>query len=223
MPARPPCAESHPRTSPEGTSPEETGYRSVTGREHWSMPGTNPALRVGMLGLAAALAVIACTPGTVVVGTDPGAHPRSPTSPADPSPVDSDHAAVASRIIQHTNDARIGLGLAPLAMNARLMHAAQLHAEQMSQAGRMEHTLPSARYPALTDRLAAAGYEWSATAENIALDYREAAGAVDGWMRSPSHRANMLSATYSEMGAGYMVDARGHRYYVQVFGRPRQR
>jgi uncharacterized protein YkwD len=130
---------------------------------------------------------------------------------------------VAARIVQHTNDARRGQGRAPLAMNARLMHAAQLHAEQMSRAGRMEHTLPNARFPALTDRLAAAGYEWSATAENIALDYREAAGAVDGWMRSPSHRANMLSATYTEMGAGFMVDARGHRYYVQVFGRPRQR
>jgi uncharacterized protein YkwD len=108
-------------------------------------------------------------------------------------------------------------------MNQQLMLAAQLQAGQMAEAGRMEHTLPNARYPALKDRLAAAGYQWSATAENIALDYREPVGAVDSWMRSPSHRANMLSASYTEMGAGYTVDSRGHRYYVQVFGRPAER
>jgi uncharacterized protein YkwD len=180
-------------------------------------------MRPVMLLLAATLILTVCAPATVVVGTEPGAPAQPPASaPVAPPPANPD-AATATRIVQHTNDARMRQGLAPLAMNVRLMHAAQLHAEQMARAGRMEHTLPRAPYPALRDRLAAAGYEWSATAENIALDYREAAGAVDGWMRSPSHRANMLSATYSEMGAGYVVDARGRRYYVQVFGRPLQR
>ncbi|HSA54929.1 MAG TPA: CAP domain-containing protein [Gemmatimonadaceae bacterium] len=86
--------------------------------------------------------------------------------------------------------------------------------------GKLAHTFPGAAYPALEDRMAAAGYDWSAVAENVAIDYRDAAGVVAGWMRSPGHRANILSTTYTEMGAGYATDSRGHRFFAQVFARP---
>lgn len=130
------------------------------------------------------------------------------------------HAEIAARIIEHTNQARVSQGRPPLAVNARLMQAAQLQAAQMARAGKMAHTFPDAAYPTLRDRMAAAGYEWSAMAENVAIDYRDAAAAVTGWMRSSGHRANILNATYTEIGAGYATDSRGHRYYAQVFGKP---
>lgn len=174
------------------------------------------------LRLAAALLSFACAPGTVVVDSTPDpplASPRSPAPPPAP-PADPVHAAVAARIVEHTNHARVDAGRPPLGVNPRLMHAAQLQADQMARAAKMAHTFPDAEYPTLKDRMAAAGYEWSAMAENVAIDYRDAAGAVTGWMRSPGHRANILNATYTEIGAGYATDSRGHRYYAQVFGKP---
>ena len=174
------------------------------------------------LRLAAALLSCACASGALVVESTPDPSPASPRSPAPASPADPAYAAVAARIVEHTNQARVNAGRSPLAVNARLMQAAQLQADQMARAGKMAHTFPDADHPTLSDRMAAARYEWSAMAENVAIDYRDAAGAVTGWMRSPGHRANLLNATYTEIGAGYATDARGHRYYAQVFGKPRQ-
>jgi uncharacterized protein YkwD len=43
--------------------------------------------------------------------------------------------------------------------------------------------------------------------------------AVEGWMSSPGHRANILSEEYSESGIGIAIDGRGAVYFTQVFTR----
>jgi uncharacterized protein YkwD len=101
------------------------------------------------------------------------------------------------------------------------MEAAQLHADQMARLGRLEHVLSGGRYPKPEDRLAAADYQWSSYAENIAMGQTSAAGVMDSWMRSSGHRANILSPNNTEIGIGFARDSRGRPYYVQVFGRPR--
>jgi uncharacterized protein YkwD len=106
-------------------------------------------------------------------------------------------------------------------MNAGLMEAAQIQAEQVAAAGRLEHTLPEARFPQLEDRLAAVGYDWQLAGENLAFGQRSAAAAVETWMQSPTHRSNIMSGSFTELGAGFVVDPTGRPYYVQVFGRPR--
>ena len=80
-----------------------------------------------------------------------------------------------------------------LRADSRLMQAAQLHADQMARLGRLEHVLSGAQYPRPEDRLAAAGYQWSAYAENIAMGQSSAAAAMDSWMHSSGHRANILT------------------------------
>lgn len=172
--------------------------------------------------LLVVLPSLGCARGSVVVDATPapGAPAPQPPPPAPAAPTNPAYAAIATQIVGHTNEARVKEGRPALAVNARLMQAAQIQAEQMARAGKMAHSFPDAEYPTLRDRMAAAGYEWSAMAENVAIDYRDAAGAVTGWMRSPGHRANILNATYTEIGAGYAVDSRGHRYYAQVFGKP---
>ncbi len=86
--------------------------------------------------------------------------------------------------------------------------------------GRLDHVLSGAPYARPIDRLAAAGYTWQAYAENIAMGQPSPASVVATWMRSKSHRSNILDATYTELGVGYSVDRSGQPYYVQVFGRP---
>jgi uncharacterized protein YkwD len=77
------------------------------------------------------------------------------------------------------------------------------------------------QYPRPEDRLAAAGYAWSSYAENIAMGQTSAAAAMDSWMRSSGHRANILSTNNTEIGIGFARDSAGRPYYVQIFGRPR--
>ena len=128
---------------------------------------------------------------------------------------------VAGPIVKITNAERANAGVPALRTNSRLMDAAQLQADQMVRLGRLEHVLSGGRYPKPEDRLAAAGYQWSSYAENIAMGQTSAAGVMDSWMRSSGHRANILSPNNTEIGIGFARDSAGRPYYVQVFGKPR--
>jgi uncharacterized protein YkwD len=128
--------------------------------------------------------------------------------------------AIAAAVLDLTNAERSRAGLPPLQGNGRLVQAAQLHAEQMVVVRRMDHVLSGVQYPAPEDRLAAAGYDWRAYAENVAVGQRGAAEVVSAWMQSPGHRANILNAKYTELGFGFALDGNGRPYYAQVFGRP---
>ena len=153
-----------------------------------------------------------------------GAACSTPTAPEPPPAVAAPApslSGVASAIVELTNAERRNGGLADLRAEARLMHAAQLQADQVASLRRLEHVLPEAAYPAPADRLAAAGYAWRAYGENLASGQRSASEAVTDWMSSPGHRANIMNGTFTEIGIGYATDSTGRPYYVQVFGTPR--
>jgi len=101
------------------------------------------------------------------------------------------------------------------------MQAAQIHADQMAVHDQMAHSLPGARYPEPADRLAAVGYRWQAYAENVAYGQGSPAAALDAWMRSSGHRANILNPGLTEIGAAVAIGPDGRPYWVQVFGNPR--
>ena len=130
-------------------------------------------------------------------------------------------ANTAVSLIDLTNVERSRAGLAILKENTPLNQAAQIQAEQTAKAGVLGHSLPSATYPNPQDRLSAVGYDWQAWGENLAAGQQSPAAAVDGWMQSSGHRANILSASFTEIGTGYALDAAGRPYYAQVFARPR--
>jgi uncharacterized protein YkwD len=140
------------------------------------------------------------------------------TAPALPGAVNA--IAVSDEIVDRTNAARRSAGLPSLGRSVNLMQAAQLQADQMVRAGRMEHELPGQPYPSLKSRLAAVQYDVRAAGENIAEGQRSAAEAMTTWMDSPGHRSNILSRDYTEMGAGVAAARNGRLYFVQVFGRP---
>jgi len=128
---------------------------------------------------------------------------------------------IAADVVDLTNVERTRHGRSPLRANARLMRAAQLHAEQMARAGELAHVLPNAAHPRAEDRLAAAEYRWQTYGENVALGQSGAAEVLDGWMHSRGHRKNILNPDFTEMGAGHATDRAGRPYWVQVFGSPR--
>jgi uncharacterized protein YkwD len=148
--------------------------------------------------------------------------PSSPTeSPSPPAATPATPSQTSSSIVDLTNAERVRASLPAFELHTRLTTAAQLQADQCARLGRIDHVLPEAQYPTPEDRIVAAGYNWQAFGENLAMGYPTAAAAVQSWMQSPGHRANILNATFTEIGAGYATDAAGRTYYVQVFGRPR--
>jgi uncharacterized protein YkwD len=60
-----------------------------------------------------------------------------------------------------------------------------------------------------------------AYAENIAMGQSTAAAAMDSWMHSSGHRANILNANLTEIGTALARDSASRPYWVQVFGKPR--
>lgn len=75
----------------------------------------------------------------------------------------------------------------------------------------------------VAERASRTGYPWRAIGENIAAGQMQADAAVQGWLNSPGHCANLMSPTYTEMGAAFAVNSRSSAgiYWVQVFGAAR--
>jgi uncharacterized protein YkwD len=110
----------------------------------------------------------------------------------------------------------------PLRWNPALAQAALAHSSDMAAHHDFSHVEHNGSTPA--DRVMRAGYAWSRVGENIAAGQRSAAEAVQGWLDSPGHCANIMNPGYTEMGAAYALNPAGDKrtiYWTQEFARPR--
>ena len=73
------------------------------------------------------------------------------------------------------------------------------------------------------DRIDAAGYRWSMIGENIAAGDLNVASVVDGWMASPGHCANIMTAGFRDMGLACADNPKSRygRYLTLDLGAPR--
>lgn len=118
------------------------------------------------------------------------------------------------------NAARSDEGLRSLKRDPRLDQAARVHAQEMARYQYVSHTGRDGQ--AVDARARRAGYmDGSASygvGENIATGYEDAKRAVEGWLLSPGHRANILYTDYTDTGISRVEDAHGVPHWVQVFG-----
>ena len=133
----------------------------------------------------------------------------------DEFPLSADERAVIDLTNAERKTANKDKELPPLKMNEKLMEAARKHAENMAAQEILEHELDG-KTPA--DRVKAAGYKSRVWGENIAESQPTPKEVVAGWMDSPPHRANILSAEFTEIGVAVAKSKTGTRYWVQVFG-----
>jgi uncharacterized protein YkwD len=145
----------------------------------------------------------------------------APPPPRRPPPPARSVATIVDTLFIVTNRERTRADLTPLRRNSELARAAQLQAEQMAAAGKLAHEIPGTRYPTLASRLKLVGYSYRSSGENVAEGYTSGAAVMAAWMTSPPHRANILSAKYTETGVGMARSKSGRVYTAQVFGRPR--
>lgn len=120
-------------------------------------------------------------------------------------------------LIELSNKERTSAGLPPLTDDPKLMAMAREQAQLMARRNQISHSVDGQSFSL---RLEKSGYAFSAAGENIAEGQRDAAEAVSDWMHSPGHRANLLSREFTQIGTAVAVSSTGHRYSVQVFGRP---
>jgi uncharacterized protein YkwD len=120
----------------------------------------------------------------------------------------------AGAICGSTNRPPVG----PLSLDASLNDAAEGHALDMAVNNFFSHTGTGNTSP--FQRIAAAGFTGSPQGENIAAGYDTAASVVSGWMTSPGHCNNIMSASYDYMGVGYAYNASStyRHYWAQTFG-----
>ena len=126
---------------------------------------------------------------------------------------------IERRAFEQTNRMRIQNGLAPFEWDADIGRMARIHSESMSRQGFFSHVTPDGLR--LRDRARAAGIlRYSVLGENIAYNqgYEDAGGvAVEKWMLSPKHRANILSSEFRAMAIGSYVAPDGSVYLTQTF------
>lgn len=107
--------------------------------------------------------------------------------------------------IRLINAERVKAGLSELGIDSELMEMAAVRTKETVEL--TGHTRPDGRYfdSVLTDF----GWEVSQyyTAENLAYGQTTASEAVDWWMNSSVHKANILKSTVSRIGVAYYYDS----------------
>lgn len=126
---------------------------------------------------------------------------------------------IEKRAFEQTNIMRVKNGLAPLVWDAEVCRMARVHSESMSRLGYFSHVTPEGLR--LRERARVVGIlRYSVLGENIAYNqgYEDpGAFAVERWMQSEKHRANILSPEFRAMAIGTFVAADGSVYLTQTF------
>jgi uncharacterized protein YkwD len=112
--------------------------------------------------------------------------------------VDTSLLTIERNVIEQTNVQRARFGLPPLQTDWQLQNSARRHAAWMATRRIMQHTTAT-------------------VAENIAVGQYSSHQAVQDWMNSSGHRANILNSGYTRIGAAAYRGADGQIYWCQQF------
>ncbi len=184
-----------------------------------------PKVRSFFIALFASLVMLA--PATAVADAKQRpavARAAQECADADLEPEAGNLSRIRAAIMCLHNEIRAEKDLPKLREAARLRHAAVGHSRDMVGDGYFEHTTPEGR--TMVDRILRARYVredqgWM-LGENLAWGTGSLStprGAVESWMDSPGHRANVLKRGYRDIGVGVVLgvpvsDAAGATYTV---------
>ena len=126
-----------------------------------------------------------------------------------------------SNIIMLTNQERAAVGLNTLNTNAKLSAAATAKANNMFEEQYWDHYGPNGETPWMF--ITQAGYTYVYAGENLAKGFRTAEGVHEAWMASPTHKENIMSGKYKEIGVAVVEGTllgKETILVVQMFGNP---
>ena len=126
--------------------------------------------------------------------------------------LDSTVSSYEAEVIRLVNEIRQQNGLKPLTANWELSRVARYKSQDMLDNRYFSHTSPT--YGSPFQMITAFGLSYRTAGENIAKGYPTPQAVVNGWMNSSGHRANILNASYKQIGVGYV--SKGN-YWTQMF------
>lgn len=120
--------------------------------------------------------------------------------------------AYEKEVVRLVNEIRVKNGLKTLTENWELSRMARYKSQDMHDLKYFSHTTPT--YGSPFDMMKSFGFTYRTAGENIAMGYKTPQAVVDAWMNSPGHRANILNASYTQIGVGYVASG---SYWTQEF------
>jgi len=107
--------------------------------------------------------------------------------------------------------------VAGLTWNAQLQQAAFTHSNNMAKDNFFSHSGLDGK--GVSQRVSDQGYHWRAVGENISAGLSAVATVMAGWLSSPGHCANIMSADFTEMAAARVTNNSAYygSYWTQVF------
>lgn len=125
------------------------------------------------------------------------------------------------KVFEQTNLERQKEGLPPLKYNQILSQSAADKARDMFAYDYWAHNSPQGKTP--WDFFRGQGYEYSTAGENLARDFYDTDNLIRAWMKSPTHKANIVSPKYLELGVAVVngtLNGVKTTLVVQHFGTP---
>ena len=126
--------------------------------------------------------------------------------------LDSKVTSYEQEVIRLVNQIRAENGLKALTHNWELSRVARYKSQDMKDNNYFSHTSPV--YGTPFQMIKNFGISYRGAGENIAKGYATPQAVVNGWMNSSGHRANILNASYTHIGVGYVA---GGNYWTQMF------
>jgi uncharacterized protein YkwD len=116
------------------------------------------------------------------------------------------------------NQKRGSLGIPILKKSPLLGRVARNHSRDMSGRDFFHPTNPDGRGPKA--RLEESGYAWRTFGENIGCGQESPRLIFKAWLKSKSHRENMLNPFYREIGIGFAAGGSCGSYWTGLFASP---
>lgn len=105
-----------------------------------------------------------------------------------------------TKLIALTNNLRAEKGLPTLTIDPRLTQSATARANDMETQQYFSHVSPDGHR--LNYFLNNAGYPYRTAGENLAMGFSDAESAMNGWLKSQTHYANLVDPDFQQMGIG---------------------
>jgi len=117
------------------------------------------------------------------------------------------------QILYYTNKFRKSKGLAPLKLEDNISQQARRHSRDMASGSTgFGHEGFEERVSVISKKMGTV----ASAAENVAYGSLDAEGVVNGWIKSPGHRRNMLG-NYNLIGIGTAKGKGKITFFTQVF------
>lgn len=123
-------------------------------------------------------------------------------------------SADEQEVFNLVNQQRTKQGLAALRVDSEVQRVAKIKAQDMVSSQYFSHNSPT--YGSPFDMLKSFKVSYQTAAENIAGNSSNRA-AVNAWMNSAGHKANILNGSYQYTGIGVVSSPTYGKIYVQMF------